>query len=125
MQGCRNLTDYVALAYTTVKALSPLVTKGAEVLAPVVLKDAYSAIKERLCGDPSGKVAIERFEQNAMEGAPVLQAELARLLAADTDLARAVAEALEKSGVVKSGSLVGKIEANKVVVAHKIDTVNM
>ena len=119
------MLEVVALAHAIVTALSPLVTKSADILAPTVLKDAYSAIKERLCGKPSGKLAIQGFEQNAAEGAPALQDELARQLATDTDLVRIIAEALEKSGAAKSGSLVGKIDANKVVVAHKIDTVNM
>jgi hypothetical protein len=119
------MLDLVGLAQMAVSALSPFVTKGTEILAPKVLNDAYNAIKERLRSGPSGKLALQRFEQNATEGAPALQAELAKRLATDPELVRLLAESLEKSGAVKPGSLVGKIDANKVVVAHKIDTVNM
>jgi hypothetical protein len=119
------MLDLAILAHMAVTALSPLATKGAEILAPTILKDAYNAIKERLRSEPSGKAALEKFEKNATDGAPALQAELAKRLATDPELVRLLAEALEKSGAAKPGSLVGKIEANKVVVAHKIDTVNM
>ena len=114
-----------SLAGMAVNVLSPLMAKGAEALAKTVFKDAYAAIKERLSKKPEGKAAVEKFEHNPTEGTPALQAELARQLATDTGLARLLAEALEKSGAAAPGSLVGKIEAEKVVVAKNIDTVNM
>jgi hypothetical protein len=108
-----------------VAALSPLVAKGMEELSKTVFKDVYAAIKDRLSGARKSKEAVEQFEQDPTEGASALQAALADQLAHDKDLARMLAEALEKSGVAAPGSLVGKIEAEKVVVANKIDTVNM
>jgi hypothetical protein len=119
------MLDFVSLATMFVTKLSPLVAEGVGKLAQTVLNDAYTAIKERLRSEPSGKAAIERFEQNVNEGAPALQAELAKRLASDSALVRLLAESLEKFGAAPRGSLVGKIDAEKVVVAEKIDTVNM
>ena len=113
------------LAGMAVAALSPLVAKGAEELGKSVLNDAYVAIKQRLSKKAESKAVIEKFEQNPSEAAPTLQAELAKQLAADDELVRLLAEALEKSGAAAPGSLVGKIKAKNVVVANKIDTVNM
>ena len=119
------MLDLATLAQIAVSTLSPLVVQGAGKLAGTVLDDAYKAVKRRLCSEPSGKQAIEKFEQNAPGGATALQNELAKWLARDPVLVRLLAESLERSGAATSGSLVGKIEADKVVVAHKIDTVNM
>ena len=117
--------DIVTLAGLAVTALSPLMAKGAEALGKTFLNDAYTAIKERLSKRPESKSAVKKFEQNPIEGAPALQSELGKHLAGDAELVRLLAEALEKSGAAKPGSLVGKIEAEKVVVAKNINTVNM
>jgi hypothetical protein len=117
--------DPVTLASMAVAALSPLVAKGMEELSKTVFMDVYTAIKERLSGTRKSKEAVEQFEQDPGEGAPAFQAVLADQLAQDKELMRLLADALEKSGAAPAGSLVGKIEAEKVVVANKIDTVNM
>ena len=117
--------DPVTLANMAVAALSPLVAKGMEELSKTVFKDVYTAIKERLSGTRQSQEAVEQFEQNPTQGTPALQSALADQLAHDQELTRLLVEALEKSGAAPSGSLVGKIEAEKVVVANKIDTVNM
>lgn len=113
------------LAASAIAALSPIIAKGLEELAKSTFKDAYAALKERLSRDPEGKKAVEKFETNPSAGAPELQKVLAEHLVTDAELMRLLAAALEKSGTAEPGSLVGKIEAEKVVFAEKIDTVNM
>jgi len=117
--------DLANLAQTAVTALSPIMAQGAQKLAETALSDVYTAIKERLRREPSGKAALEKFEQSPNEGALALEAELVKRLATDAELARLLAESLEKSGAAAPGSLVGRIDAQKVVVAKKIDIVNM
>lgn len=117
--------DIITLAALAVAALQPLVAKGVEEVAKTAFKDVYTAIKKRLFQKSQGKATVEKFEQNPTEGAPAMQAALAEQLSSDPELIRLLAEALEKSGAAAPGSLVGKIEAEKVVVANKIDTVNM
>ncbi|MDZ7359827.1 MAG: hypothetical protein ONB46_03745 [candidate division KSB1 bacterium] len=117
--------DPVTLAAMVIAALSPLVTKGAEEVSKTAFKDAYQAIKKRFAKKPEQQSALEKFEKNPATGAPTFQAALAEHLATDDELIRLLATALEKSGSAPVGSLVGKIEAEKVVVAEKINTVNM
>ena len=105
-----------------VAALSSLVTKGAEELGKTVFNDAYTAIKERLSKKPESKSAVEKFEQNPSEGAPALRSELGNHLAGDAELALLLAVALEKFGAAAPGSLVGKIEAQQVIVAGTMVT---
>jgi hypothetical protein len=120
-----NPTTISTLAAGAVAALSPIIAKGLEELAKSTFKDAYAALKERLGRDPEGKKAVEKFEADPAEGAAKLQKALTKRLATDAELVRLLAEALEKSGTAETGSLVGKIEAEKVVVAEKINTVRM
>ena len=117
--------DLANLAQMAVTVLTPIMAQGAQKLADTALSDVYTAIKEHLRGELSGNAALEKFEQNPSEGALALQAELAKRLSVDADFVRLLAESLEKSGAAASGFLVGKINAQKVVVAKKIDTVNM
>jgi hypothetical protein len=114
-----------ALAASIVAALSPIVSKGAEEVAKTVFKDAYAAIKKRLSRHPEGKETLKRFEVSPASGADDLQRNLTELLTADAELIKLLVEALQKSAAVEHGSLVGKIEAEKAVVADKIDAVNM
>jgi hypothetical protein len=120
-----TMMDPATIATMVIAALSPLLLKGTEEVAKTAFKDAYQAIKERFSRKPEKQSALEKFEKNPSTGAPVFQSALAEHLATDTELIRLLATALEESGSVPAGSLVGKIEAEKVVVANKIDTVNM
>ncbi len=117
--------DPATIATMVISALSPLVAKGVEEVAKTSFKDAYEAIKERFSKKSEKQSALEKFEKNPSAGAPAFQSALAEHLATDAELIRLLATALEKSGSVPAGSLVGKIEAEKVVVANKIDTLNM
>ena len=114
-----------ALAASAVAVLSPLVAKGLEEVAKSVFKDAYATLKERLGRDPESNRVVESFEADPAKGAPNLLKALTAQLATDTELLRLLAEALEKSAAVNLGSLVGKVEAKKVIVTGKIDTVRM
>ena len=96
-----------------------------EEVAKTTFKDVYAAIKERLGRDPKGKQAVEEFEADPTKGAADLERALTERLKTDAELVRLLATALEESGTYETGSLVGKIEAERVVVAKKIDTVNM
>ena len=118
--------DPATIATMVIASLSPFIVKGAEEVAKTAFKDAYQAIKERFSKKPEKQSALEKFEKNPSSGAPAFQSALAEHLATDAELIRVLARALEKYGSVPAGSLVGKIEAEKVVVANKIiGTVNM
>ena len=54
-----------------------------------------------------------------------LSADIAKALAANETLARQVVEILQAESTGTASTLVGTINADKVVVADKIDTVNM
>lgn len=120
-----HMIDLASLTTMIIAALSPLLAKGAEEVAKTVFKDAYQTIKDRLTKKPESKNAVEKFEQNPGTGATAFQSVLAEHLANDAELVRMLAEALEKSGATAPGQLVGTINAQKVVVANKIDTLNM
>lgn len=117
--------DPNTLSSAVIAALSPLVAAGAVEVAKTAFKDTYTAIKIRLGKKPEGEKAIKEFEKNPKEGATLLQSELARHLETDEELVSMLKEALEKAEITVQGALVNKIEAEKVVVANKIDTVHM
>jgi len=114
-----------AIAASVISILSPLVSKGMEEVAKSVFKDAYGKIKDRLQSNPEGKKTLQKFEQNPAEAAPELMRLLTQQMLLDEKLTQLLAEALKKSEAVNLEALVGKIEAEKVVVASHIDTVNM
>ena len=114
-----------ALAASAVSALTLLFTKGSEEVAKSAFKDAYQAIKARLTRNPESRKVIENFEADPEKGATELQSTLSEHLISDDELFIRIAESLEKAGMLNSGSLAGKIMAEKVVIAKKIGTVNM
>lgn len=95
-------------------------TSGAAVLAAECAKGAASE---------AGKDAWTRIktlfgwtkEPDMAEFAP----DIAQRLQADAELARKLTELLQQSQTGAASTLVGSINAEKVVVAEKIDTVNM
>ena len=119
------MIDLANLTTIVTAALSPLLAKGAEEVAKTAFKDAYQAIKDRLTKKPESKKAVEKFEENPSTGANEFQATLAEHLKNDAELVRMLAEALEKLGSAAPSQLVGTINAQKVVVANQIDTLNM
>jgi hypothetical protein len=117
--------DAATLSSTVVAALSPVVAAGATEIAKTAFKDAYAVLKERLKKKPEGEQAIEKFEANPAEGKDDLQKQLTQLIETETDLAHLLQEALENYNQGSRAPLVGKVEAQKAVIADKIDTVNM
>ena len=101
------LTLATLTAAVTVLALE--VGKGAAAEAG---KSAWGKIKSlfRWSADPAEKD---------------LSADIAKVLAANEALARQVVEILQAQSTGTASTLVGTINADKVVVADKIDTVNM
>ncbi len=95
-------------------------TSGATVLALEVAKGAASE---------AGKNAWERikslFNWSAEPAESNLSTDIARALEANESLARQVVEILQAQPTGTASNLVGRIDAEKVVVAEKIDTVNM
>ena len=114
-----------ALTASAVTALKLVFTKGSEEVAKSAFKDAYEAIKARLTRNPESRKVLEKFEANPEKGAAELQSTLSEHLVSDDKLFIRIAESLEKAGMLNSGTLAGKIIAEKVVIAKKIDTVNM
>jgi dipeptidase len=114
-----------AIAASTISILSPLVAKGMEEVTKSVFKDAYEKIKDRFSTDQESKKALEEFEKKPAEAAPELLKILTNQMMIDEKLTQLLAETLKKSKVVNLEALVGKVEAEKVVVASHIDTVNM
>jgi hypothetical protein len=114
-----------AIAASIVSALSPLVVKGMEEVGKSVFKDAYGKIKDRLKSEPGSKKTVEDFEKNPVKAAPEMLKLLTEQMLIDEKLTQLLAESLDKSDVVNLEALVGKVEAEKVVVASHIDTVNM
>jgi len=114
-----------AIAASIVSVLSPLVAKGMEEVAKSGFKDAYGKIKDRLKSKPESKKILEEFEKNPAEAAPEMLKLLTQQMLIDEKLMQLLAETLNKSEAVNLEALVGKVEAEKVVVASHIDTVNM
>lgn len=114
-----------ALAASAVSALKLVSTKASEEFAKSALQDAYQAIKIRLTRNPESRKVLENFEANPGNGATELQSAIGEHLVYDDELFVRIAESLEKAGMLNSSSMAGKIIAEKVVIAKKIDTVNM
>ncbi|MCP4298222.1 MAG: hypothetical protein GY786_21765 [Proteobacteria bacterium] len=114
-----------ALAASAVSALKLLFTKGSEEVAKSAFKDAYQAIKTRLTRTPESQKVIENFEADPEKGATELQSTLSEHLVSDDKLYVMIVDALAKAGTLKNHPLAEKIIAEKVVIANKIDTVNM
>jgi hypothetical protein len=114
-----------AIAASIVSVLSPLVTKGMEEVAKSSFKDVYDKIKDRLQGHPESKKTLEAFEKNPVEAAPDMLKELTNQMLSDTKFTQLLGTALSKSNVINLEALVGKVEAEKVIIAQYIGTVNM
>lgn len=117
--------DAGTLSSTVIAALSPLVAAGATEIAKTAFKDVYTVLKERMKKKPEGKQAIEKFEANPAEGRDDLQKQLTQLVENEPDLGLLLQKALEKYSQGSRSPLVENVEAEKVVIADKIDTVNM
>lgn len=113
----------VAIANSLVTLLIPIMAKGMGDLANSAFHDVYLNIKQKLSTKTEGKNVVERFEKNPTGGAEDFQALLARHLNDDHELMGQLRDALDKSTAYSS--LTGEINAKNVVVAQKIDNLNM
>ena len=114
-----------AIAASAISVLSPLMAKGMEEVAKSVFNDSYDKIKERLLNVPEHKETLDRFEKNPVEAAPDMLKLLTQQMLIDEKLTQVLATTLSKSDAVNLEALVGKVEAEKIVIASHIDTVNM
>ena len=95
-------------------------TSGASVLAVECAKGAASEAGKAVWSSVKTLFGWEK-EPDMAEFAPTI----AQRLQADAELARKLTELLQQSQTGTASTLVGTINAEKVVVADKIDTVNM
>ena len=110
----------ITLATLAASALAPYLAKGAEEVAKSVFKDAYAKLKETIAGKPEAEKSLEKAGTST-DLQPLLEQQFAR----NQELQLAFARALEAAGHAPKGQLVGKIEAEKVVVAERIDNLTM
>lgn len=97
---------------TLTSAVTVLASEVGKGIASAAGQDAWNKIKSL-------------FKWPAEPAEPDLSAEIAKSLAANEALARQVVEILQAQSTGTASNLVGTINAEKVVVADKIDTLNM
>ena len=115
--------DPVTIATAVVGFLSPIVAKGLEDVAKSALNDAYAKIKDRFSKEPKNSKIIEQFEKDPSTGAEAFQTALVEQLKTDQDLMQQLVSILEKNK--HSGALVNEVNAKNVVIAEKIDKIDM
>lgn len=117
--------DPSLLAGAVIGALTPLLAKGGEEVAKSIFKDAYTAIKDRLSKKPRTKELVDKFEQDPARGGAELQPALAEHLAADADLAGLLNDVLEKQRALQQQAMVNQVDAENVIIAQQIQTLNI
>lgn len=118
--------DPITLASTIVGLISPLIMKGVEEVTKSSFKDIYAAIKEKLSGDPESKHAIQEFEKSPEQAKPVFQAALQKHIEADKAFYELLLRVVQNHQSAAQGGInIKKINAKKVVVAEKIDKLDM
>lgn len=118
--------DPVTLATTVAGLLSPLVMKGVEEVAKAGFKDLYTAIKDKLSGDPEGKQAVEEFENSPAEAEPSFQAALQKHLEADNSFYELLLKAVQdRQPNIQGGINIKQINSGKTIIAGDVGTINM
>jgi len=115
--------DPLTIASSVIGILTPIIANGVGEVANTDFKDVYASIKEKLSRNPEEGKIIEQFEKDPSRGADAFQALLIEHISIDQELMKQLIEALQ---IPKTrSSLVGKVEAKNVVIADKIDKIDM
>ena len=115
--------DPLTIAHSLVGFLTPIIAKGVGEVADSAFKDIYALVKEKLSRKPEEQKIVEEFEKDPSEGAPAFQELLVQHLQGDLVLKNQLVEALQH---LKTNSpLVNKVDAKNVVIAQKIDKIDM
>jgi hypothetical protein len=123
-----KIMDVAFLSNLAVSTLAPILLKGVGELAGTTLKDAYEAIKDRLSRTPEEKQVVEKFEKGPVENSNEFQMLLSKHLEKDEELRTLLTTSLEKmkNPPVEMGNVnVNQIHAEKVIVAQKVDKIDM